>query len=116
MGILSDQSLEFSVRILKLKKYLVFKCHEDVVSKQIARCGTSIGANINEANYAQSNADFISKLQIALKETSETEYWINVLFKSDYIDSIMYNSLMQDCLSIKKMLIASIRTAKQRDD
>ncbi|MBR5309248.1 MAG: four helix bundle protein [Clostridia bacterium] len=112
MGALTEQALEFSVRILKLKKFLFEKCNDSIVSGQIARSGTSIGANINEANYAQSKADFISKMQIALKETSETEYWINVLYKSGYITSTMYNSLIKDCLSIKRMLISSIKTSK----
>ena len=77
------------------------------------RSGTSIGANINEANYGQSKADFISKMHIALKETAETEYWIKLLNMSEYIDDKMSKSLFDDCLEIKRMLVSSINTAKE---
>lgn len=86
---------------------------EAVLSKQILRSGTSIGANINEAQYGNSKADFIAKLHIALKETAETEYWLHILRKSDYLDDAMANSVLQDCLEIKRILIASINTAKE---
>lgn len=76
------------------------------------RSGTSIGANINEANYGQSKAGFISKLHIALKETAETEYWLRLLIMSEYISADMGESMMRDCLEIKRILIASINTAK----
>ena len=76
------------------------------------RSGTSIGANINEANYGQSKADFIAKLHIALKETAETEYWLRLLIMSEYITADMGKSLLEDCLEIKRILIASINTAK----
>ena len=76
------------------------------------RSGTSIGANINEANYGQSKADFIAKLHIALKETAETEYWLRLLMMSEYITCEMGNSLLNDCLEIKRILISSINTAK----
>ena len=82
------------------------------MSKQILRSGTSIGANINEAQYGNSKADFIAKLHISLKETAETEYWLHLLRKSDYLDESMATSLLNDCLEIKKILIASINTAK----
>ena len=85
---------------------------ESVISKQIIRSGTSIGANINEANYGNSKADFISKLHIALKETAETEYWIKLLNMSEYIDDEMSNSLITDCLELKRLLVSSINTAK----
>ena len=78
------------------------------------RSGTSIGANINEANYGQSKADFISKMHIALKETAETEYWIKLLTMSEYISEDIGNSLLNDCLEIKRILIASINTAKEK--
>lgn len=84
-----------------------------MIAKQIIRSGTSIGANINEANYGQSRADFISKLHIALKETAETEYWIRLLELSEYVDGHMAASLLTDCLEIKRILIASINTAKE---
>ncbi len=113
---LIDKSIAFAARIVKLHTYLNKEKKEHIISKQIMRSGTSIGANINEANYGQSKADFISKLHIALKETAETEYWIRLLALSDYIDQAMSNSLLQDCLDIKRILIASITTAKEKID
>lgn len=80
-----------------------------------ARSGTSIGANINEANYGQSPSDFISKMHIALKETAETEYWIKLLYMSEYIDDKTSSSLLDDCLEIKRILVASINTAKENN-
>ncbi|MCM1115274.1 MAG: four helix bundle protein [Clostridium sp.] len=114
-NILIDKSINFAARIVKLNQYLTKTKKETILSKQIIRSGTSIGANINEANYGQSKADFISKLHIALKETAETEYWIKLLHLSDYIDDKMFNSLLSECLDIKKILIASINTAKENN-
>ena len=87
---------------------------ESIISKQIVRSGTSIGANINEGSYGQSRADFISKMHIALKETSETEYWLKLLILSEYISDKEGQSLLEDCLEIKKILISSINTAKSK--
>ena len=115
-NILIDKSIAFAARILKLHTYLNKEKKEHIISKQIVRSGTSIGANINEANYGQSKADFISKLHIALKETAETEYWIHLLTLSDYLDETMSKSLLQDCLEIKRILIASVNTAKGNGD
>ena len=114
-NVLSDKSVKFSARIVKLQKYLLAEKKESVISKQIIRSGTSIGANINEANYGNSKADFISKLHIALKETAETEYWIKLLNLSEYIDDEMSNSLITDCLELKRILISSINTAKSNN-
>ena len=111
-NVLIDKSVDFGARIVKLHRYLVNTKHESVLSKQILRSGTSIGANINEAQYGNSKADFIAKLHIALKETAETEYWLHILEKSDYLDENMASSLLNDCLAIKRILIASINTAK----
>ena len=110
---LIDKSIAFASRILKLHRYLIKDKKETIISKQIVRSGTSIGANINEANYGQSKADFISKLHIALKETAETEYWLKLLTMSAYISHEMGDSLLKDCLEIKRILIASINTAKE---
>lgn len=110
---LVDKSILFAARIMKLHKYLIKTKKETIIAKQIVRSGTSIGANINEANYGQSKADFIAKLHIALKETAETEYWLRLLILSEYITADMGNSLLQDCMEIKRILIASITTAKQ---
>ena len=111
-NILIDKSIEFGARIVKLHRYLAEEKHENVLSRQILRSGTSIGANINEAQYGNSKADFIAKLHIALKETAETEYWLHILEKSEYLDDKMASSLLNDCLEIKRILIASINTAK----
>ncbi len=111
-NILINKSIDFGARIVKLHRYLLESKHEAVLSKQILRSGTSIGANINEAQYGNSKADFIAKLHIALKETAETEYWLHILKKSEYLDESMSSSLLDDCTEIKKILIASINTAK----
>ena len=110
---LIDKSLVFASRIVKLHDFLVKNKKGLTIAKQIIRSGTSIGANINEANYGQSPADFISKMHIALKETAETEYWLRLLFLSEYIEEKMVNSLLDDCLEIKRILIASVNTAKE---
>ena len=111
-NILIDKSISFASRIVKLHQYLIRTKKESVISRQIVRSGTSIGANINEANYGQSKADFISKMHIALKETAETEYWLKLLIMSDYITNDMGESLLADCMEIKRILVASINTAK----
>ena len=109
---LADMSMSFSVQIINLVKDLKEK-HETVISNQIGRSGTSIGANIYEANYAQGKKDFVSKLEIALKEASETGYWLELLFKTNYIDESTYKTLNDQCTSLRVMLVASCRTAKQ---
>ncbi|MBQ7580530.1 MAG: four helix bundle protein [Clostridia bacterium] len=113
-NILIEKSIDFASRIIRLCKYLE-ENKEHVLSKQIIRSGTSIGANINEAQYGNSKADFVAKLHISLKETAETEYWLRLLAKSEYIDDKMFKSLLYDCLEIKKLLIASINTAKDNN-
>ena len=112
-NLLNDKSIAFAVRIIKLHDYLIKTKKETIVSKQIVRSGTSIGANVNEASYGQSKADFVSKMHIALKETAETEYWLKLLTMSEYISEEMGKSLLSDCLEIKRILIASINTAKE---
>ena len=114
-NILIDKSIAFASRIIKLHRFLIKSKKETIISKQIVRSGTSIGANINEANYGQSKADFISKMHIALKETAETEYWLKLLVMSEYISDEMGRSLLCDCLEIKRMLISSINTAKENN-
>ena len=111
---LLEKSLKFAARIVKLYQYLVKEKKESIISKQIIRSGTSIGANANEAAYGVSQADFISKMQISLKETAETEYWLRLLVMSGYIDEAQGNSMINDCLEIKKILIASLKTAKDK--
>lgn len=111
-SILLDKSLKFAARIVKLYKHLVKEKKESIISKQIIRSGTSIGANANEAVYGVSKADFISKLQISLKETAETEYWIRLLVLSEYITEQEGKSLLDDCLEIKRILVSTLNTAK----
>ena len=108
---LRDLSISFSVQIINLVKDLKLK-HETIISNQIGRSGTSIGANIYEANYAQGRKDFVSKLEIALKEASETGYWLELLYRTNYIDEPTYKALNDQCTSLRVMLIASCRTAK----
>lgn len=111
-NLLLDKTLLFAARIIKLNKFLTEQKNEFVISKQIIRSATSIGANANEAVFGVSKADFIAKLHIALKETAETEYWIKLLFLAEYITEKEQNSLLEDCIEIKKILISTINTAK----
>ena len=109
---LSIQSIDFAVSIINLVKRLKAN-HETIISNQIGRSATSIGANIREAQYAHGKQDFISKLQIALKEANETGYWLDLLFRTNYIDENTYKSLSHDCSSLRIMLISSINTSKE---
>ena len=109
---LAELSMEFSVDIINLVKHLKSN-HESIISNQIGRSGTSIGANIREAQYAHGKADFIAKLQIALKEANETGYWLELLFKTNYMSEEEYKVLDSACTSLRVMLIASINTAKE---
>ncbi len=108
---LRAQSMDFAVSIILLVKELKAK-KESIISNQIGRSGTSIGTNIREAQYAHGKADFIAKLQIALKEANETGYWLELLYKTEYIDSDTYKRLDAVCTSLRAMLISSINTAK----
>ena len=109
---LAELSMEFSVDVIELVKHLKAS-KESIISNQIGRSGTSIGANIHEAQYAQGKKDFISKLEIALKEASETGYWLELLYRTKYIDEQTYKVLSAKCSSLRVMLIASCRTAKE---
>ena len=109
---LSDLSMQLSVDVLKLTKELRAK-HETVISNQIGRSATSVCANIAESKYGHSRADFIAKLEIALKEANETGKWLEMLFKSDYISVEKYKELNKTCSTIRILLIASIKTAKE---
>lgn len=110
---LSIQSMDFAVFIITLVKGLKSQ-RESIISNQIGRSGTSIGANIREAQYAHGKADFISKLQIALKEANETGYWLELLFKTGYISKEEFRSLDAACTNLRVMLISSLRTAKEK--
>lgn len=113
-SILIQSSLRFSAKVIKLQQYLIKQKKETIISKQIIRSATSIGANINEANYGSSKADFIAKMHIALKECAETEYWIRLLKESEYITEEIFDNLINDCLAIKKMLVSTLNTAKKK--
>ena len=112
-NILLDKSKLFAIRIVNLYKYLCNDKKEYVLSKQILRSSTSIGANVKESIYAQSKLDFISKLSIALKETSETEYWLELLYQTEYINSIQFESIHNDCVELLKLLTAIIKSSKR---
>ena len=114
-NVLAEKSIAFAIRIVNCYKYLTKQKRESVMSKQILRSGTSIGANVHEAIYAQSKADFVNKMNISLKEAGETSYWLTILFKTDYIDSSMYESLDSDLKSILKIIASTIKTAKKNE-
>ena len=111
-NILLDLSMEFSIKIVTLCDTI--KGHFSLVN-QLERASTSIGANIREANYAQSKVDFISKMQISLKECFECEYWLELMERTNIIDESTAKSLIHDCGAIRKILISSINTAKKNN-
>jgi four helix bundle protein len=112
-NVLKQKSYKFAIRVVNLYKHLVADFKEYILSKQVLRSGTSIGANVAEANQAQSDPDFISKLSIALKETVETIYWLELLKDTNYITEAQAESLLQDCTELKAILTASIKTKKR---
>ena len=112
LGIWEEKTYAFALRIIKAYNFLTSK-NEYVLSKQLLRAGTSIGANCREATYAQSKMDFINKLSIALKEANETIYWLELLHDSDFIDDKSFNSIHDDGLEILKLLISIIKTSKE---
>ncbi len=105
--------MEFAVRIVRLFKYLNGEKQERVLSKQLLRSGTSIGANLREARYAQSTDDFIHKSSIALKEAAETEYWLELLYRTDYLTEEQYGSIRNDCSELARMLTSIVKTTKR---
>jgi four helix bundle protein len=107
------KSKSFAVRIVRLFQFLTNKKNEYILSKQLLRYGTSIGANIKEAIRGQSKADFISKISISLKEASETEYWLEILLDTNYITKAQFNSIVKDNIEIIKILTAISKTSKQ---
>ena len=114
-NIILDKSFEFAIRVVKLYKYLCDDKKEYVLSKQLLRAGTSIGANINEAQAGQSKADFISKMAIASKEARESKYWIDLLIKTDYLDinENHVKSLLNDIEEIIKLLTSIVKTSME---
>ena len=101
-----DKSFDFAIRIVKLYQFLTTTKSEYVMSKQLLRCGTSIGANISEAQYAQSRADFLSKMRVALKEANETSYWLRLLYRTEYLSENQFQSLFSDIEEILRLLTA----------
>ena len=108
-----EKSFAFSVRIVNVYKYLTKEKGEYVLAKQLVRCGTSIGANVAEAQRAQSKADFIAKMSISLKEAYEAEYWIRLFHKTDYLTKEEFESLEKDVLELISILISICKTAKE---
>lgn len=112
-NVLIEKAERFAIRIVKLYKYISFRKHENVMSRQLLRCGTSIGANISEAQCAQTRADFAAKLYIAYKECNETKYWLKLLCMTDYLSEKEFNSINMDCMDILKMLSRITKTLKE---
>ncbi|MCL2512475.1 MAG: four helix bundle protein [Oscillospiraceae bacterium] len=111
-NVILDKTMDFSVRIVKLYKYLCTEKNEYIMSKQLLRSGTSIGANAHEAHNGQSDKDFLAKMYIAFKEASETEYWLKLLLKTEYLTIDQSESILEDCVELKKILTAIIKTLK----
>jgi four helix bundle protein len=111
-NILADKSYAFAIRIVKLVQFLQSEKKEYILCKQLLRSGTAIGALIREAEYDQSKLDFINKMSITLKEANETEYWINLLHDTGYMDEKMFESFQIDCRELLKLLISTVKTAK----
>lgn len=111
-NIIEKKSFDFAIRIVRLYRYLCEKKKEFVLSKQLLRSGTSIGANVAEAQQAQSKADFVSKISIALKETTETKYWLRLLNATDYLSDVEIKTLLADCVEIEKILTSIIKSSK----
>jgi four helix bundle protein len=113
-NLIHEKSFAFALRIVKLYKYLRLEKKEFVLSKQILRSGTSIGALAHEASHAESSADFIHKLSIAQKEANETLYWLKLIHQSEYLDEAQFNSILPDLTSIQKILASIILTSKSK--
>ena len=114
-SIIKQKPEAFSIRVIKMYKYLSSHMNERVLSKQILRSGTSVGANVNESRNAQSTSDFISKLSIALKEADETTYWLKCLYGGEYITEAQYLSMNNDIQEIVRILVKIIKTTKERN-
>ena len=111
--IIQQKSRDFAIRIIGCYKFLTEQKSEFIMSKQLLRCGTSIGANARESKNAQSRMDFLNKLNIALKEADETEYWLDLLHETNYLDDKQYTSLNDDCIELIKILTVSIKKLKE---
>ncbi len=112
-NVVKDKSFDFAVRVVNAYKYLVDKKREFVLSKQVLRSGTAIGALIREGEQAESKADFIHKLSVALKEANETDYWLELLYKTDYLSLKEYQALKADAVELIKLLVSIIKSSKK---
>lgn len=113
-NIIADKTFDFAVRIVNLHKYLISNDVDYSLAKQLLRCGTSIGANVSEAVKAQSTADFYTKLTIALKEANETQYWLKLMFATEYLTEQQYSSIKKDIDEIIAILVAITKTTKEK--
>ena len=111
-----EKAKAFAIRIIRMYQWLNREKREFILSKQCLRSGTSIGANLSEGLSGQSRADFLAKLHIALKESYETEYWLDLLHETDYISKEIYESLHEDCIELVKILTATIKTTKSSEN
>ena len=109
---IKEKSFRFAIRIVKLCRYLQEEKKEYVLSRQLLCSGTSIGANVSESQQAQSRADFLSKLNIALKEAAETEYWLRLLYETDYLTQTQFASIISDCDQVKSLLVSIVKSCK----
>lgn len=115
-NVIENKSFDFAIRIVNLYKFLVNEKDEKILSKQLLRSGTSIGANVTEAQKGQTMPDFATKMNIALKEANETLYWIKLLYKTDFLTTEQYNSIHQDIEEIISLLVAICKTSREKLD
>lgn len=112
-SVVRDKSFQFAIRIVKLYKFLCANKKERTMAQQLLRAGTSIGANVAESEHAQSRADFASKLNIALKEAAETDYWLSLLYETEYINEKEFISIITDCREVESILASIVKSLKQ---
>ena len=115
-GIVQQKSFQFAIRIVRLTQYLQQEKNEYILSRQLLRSGTSIGANINEAEYSISSKEFNMKMYIAYKECGETAYWLRLLYETQYLSQQQYDSIRPDCIEIQKILTAITKTMRRKGD
>ena len=113
-NVIENKSFQFAIRIVRLYKFLCEEKKEYILSIQLLRAGTSIGANVTESQQAQSKPDFVSKISIALKEASETKYWIKLLGATEYLSENQTKSILDDCVEIEKILVTILKSAKNQ--
>lgn len=113
-NVIENKSFQFAIRIVRLYKFLCEEKKEYILSKQLLRAGTSIGANVTESQQAQSKPDFVSKISIDLKEASETKYWIKLLGATEYLSENQTKSILDDCVEIEKILVTILKSAKNQ--